>query len=117
MYGMGDDLHVPRRVGLALGSGSARGWAHIGVIRALTEAGIEVECVAGTSMGSVVGAALVLDKIDVLEGFARQLDWRQIVSFMDLTFPKSGLLDGNDITDLFRGHVHATRDRGPPAPL
>ncbi len=116
MYGMGDDLHAPRRVGLALGSGSARGWAHIGVIRALTEAGIEVECVAGTSMGSVVGAALVLNKIDVLEGFARQLDWRQIVSFMDLTFPKSGLLDGNDITDFFRGHVHATRIEDLPLP-
>ncbi|HQN09353.1 MAG TPA: patatin-like phospholipase family protein [Thermoanaerobaculia bacterium] len=116
MYGSGDDLHAPRRVGLALGSGSARGWAHIGVIRALTEAGIDVECVAGTSMGAMVGAALVLNKIDVLEGFARQLDRRQIVSFMDLTFPTSGLLDGKDIIDLFRGHVHATRIEDLPVP-
>lgn len=116
MYGMADDLPVPRRVGLALGSGSARGWAHIGVIRALAEAGIEVECVAGTSMGSLVGAALALDKIDVLEAFARQLDWRQIVAFMDLTLPRSGLLEGRDITDLFRGHVHAKRIEDLPVP-
>ena len=111
-----DDRQVPHRVGLALGSGSARGWAHIGVIRALVEAGLEIGCVAGTSIGSLVGAALVLDRIDALEGFARQLDWRQIVSFMDPTLPRSGLLDGKDLTDLFRGHIHTTRIEALPVP-
>lgn len=96
---------LPKNVGLALGSGSARGWAHIGVIRALAEAGIEIRCVAGTSIGSLVGAAFALNKIDVLEDFARQLDWKQIVSFLDVTFPRSGLIDGEKITDFFRGHV------------
>ena len=93
------------KVGLALGSGSARGWAHIGVIRALADAGIEIKCVAGTSIGSLVGAAFALNKVDVLEEFARQLDWKQIVSFLDVTFPKSGLIDGKRITDFFRSHV------------
>ena len=95
----------PKKIGLALGSGSARGWAHIGVIRALAEAGIEIRCIAGTSIGSLVGAAFALNKIDVLEDFARQLDWKQIVSFLDVTFPRSGLIDGEKITDFFRGHV------------
>ncbi len=95
----------PKNIGLALGSGSARGWAHIGVIRALAEAGIEIKCVAGTSIGSLVGAAFALNKTDVLEDFARQLDWKQIVSFLDVTFPRSGLIDGEKLTDFFRGHV------------
>jgi NTE family protein len=94
------------KVGLALGSGSARGWAHIGVIRALVDAGIEIEYVAGTSIGALVGAAFALNKMDVLEDFARQLDWKQIVSFLDFIFPKSGLIDGKRITDFFRSHVH-----------
>jgi NTE family protein len=46
-----------------------------------------------------------LDKMDVLEDFARQLDWKQIVSFLDLTFPRSGLIEGERITDVVRGHV------------
>lgn len=95
----------PKNIGLALGSGSARGWAHIGVIRALADAGIEIKCIAGTSIGSLVGAAFALNKIDVLEDFVRQLDWKQIVSFLDVTFPRSGLIDGKRITDFFRGHV------------
>ncbi len=93
------------KVGLALGSGSARGWADIGVIRALADAGIEIECVAGTSIGALAGAAFVLNKVDALEDFARQLDWKQIVSFLDVTFPRSGLIDGKKITDFFRCHV------------
>lgn len=54
----------PKNIGLALGSGSARGWAHIGVIRALADAGIEVKCIAGTSIGSLVGAAFALNDIE-----------------------------------------------------
>lgn len=100
-----NNLDLPNNVGLALGSGSARGWAHIGVIRALAEAGIEIKYVAGTSIGSLIGAAFALNKLDVLEDFARQLDWKQIVSFLDVTFPRAGLIDGDKITDFFRDHV------------
>jgi len=106
----------PRNIGLALGSGSARGWSHIGVIRSLAEAGIEVKYIAGTSIGSLVGAAFALNKIDVLETFARQLDWKQIVSFMDVTFPRSGLIDGEKITNFFRGHVQEINIEDLPLP-
>ena len=67
-----------KKIGLALGSGSARGWAHIGVIRALAEAGIRVDYVAGTSIGALVGAFYAAGKIDVLENVVLQLDWKQL---------------------------------------
>jgi len=104
------------KVGLVLGSGSARGWAHLGVIRALAEAGIEISHVAGASIGALVGAGLTLDKTDVLEDFARQLDWKQIVSFLDVTFPRSGLIDGGKVTDFFRSHVRETKIEELPLP-
>ncbi len=64
----------------------------------------------------MVGAAFALNKIDVLETFARQLDWKQIVSFLDVTFPRSGLIDGEKITDLFRGHVREMKIEELPLP-
>jgi NTE family protein len=94
-----------KKIGLALGSGSARGWAHIGVIRSLQEAGIRIDCIAGTSIGALVGAAYALNKMDVLEDFVQQLDWKQIVSFLDVTFPTSGIIEGEKIANFFRGHV------------
>ncbi|KIX15297.1 patatin-like phospholipase family protein [Dethiosulfatarculus sandiegensis] len=103
-------------VGLALGSGSARGWAHIGVIKALNEAGIEIQCVAGSSIGSIVGAALALDKIQNLEAFARQLNWKQIVSFLDVVFPRSGLIDGEKVTNFFRSHMQDIKIEDIPLP-
>jgi NTE family protein len=98
-------INLPGKVGLALGSGSARGWAHMGVIKALTEADIRVDYVAGTSIGAVVGAVYASGKIGALEDVALQLDWRQIVSFLDVVFPKSGLIDGKKIADFVRTHV------------
>jgi NTE family protein len=58
------------RIGLALGSGSARGWAHIGIIDALIEAGIEPDIVCGSSIGSLVGAAYVAGRLTVLRQWA-----------------------------------------------
>ncbi|MBW2703045.1 MAG: patatin-like phospholipase family protein [Deltaproteobacteria bacterium] len=97
------------KIGLALGSGAARGWAHLGVLRALDEAGIAVDCVAGTSMGALVGAVYVSGRIDLLEEFALGMNWRQIVSFLDVVLPKSGLIDGKKIEAFFRQQVEETR--------
>ncbi len=66
-----------RKIGLALGSGSARGWAHIGVIKALNEAGIRLDYVAGTSAGAVVGAVYASGRIDSLKDVVLQLDWKK----------------------------------------
>ena len=64
------------KAGLALGSGSARGWAHIGVIRALTEAGIHVDYIVGTSIGALVGAVYASGGIGNLENVVLQFDWK-----------------------------------------
>lgn len=96
---------APTRVGLALGSGSARGLAHIGVLRALDEAGITVDAVAGTSIGALIGAVHAAGRLDSLAATFRTLDWRRIVSFIDVVLPKSGLIDGVRIAALVREHV------------
>ncbi len=95
------------RIALALGSGSARGWAHIGVIRALAEEGIEPDVVCGTSIGALVGAAYVTNSLDRLEEWARTLDWWDIVRFMDVKLA-GGFIAGEALTDYFRKHI---RDR------
>ncbi len=83
------------RIGLALGSGAARGWAHIGVVEALTEAGVEPDVVTGCSIGAFVGAALVTGHIGDLGPWARQLDWREILGHLDLRFAGGGLIEGD----------------------
>jgi len=61
------------KIGLALGSGAARGWAHIGVLRALAEMGIEPDIIAGTSMGACVGAAYLIDRLDDMRDWAGKM--------------------------------------------
>lgn len=98
---------VRPKIGLALGSGSARGLAHIGVIRAIEEAGIEIDCIAGTSMGALIGAVYAAGKLDELEAVFATFDWKKALSFFDVVLPKSGLLDGAKVGELVRDLVHA----------
>jgi len=74
-----------RRIALALGGGAARGWAHIGVLRALDEAGVKIGMIAGTSIGALVGGCYLAGKLDELEEFARSLTMRRIAGLLDLT--------------------------------
>src|ERR687897_3101236 len=89
------------RLGLALGSGSARGWAHIGVIRALEERGIRPDVVCGTSIGALVGAAYAAGELDRLEKWVTGLAWTTVVRLMDLTW-RGGLIRGTRLFTLFR---------------
>lgn len=82
------------RIGLALGSGSARGWSHIGIIESLAEAGIEADIVCGTSMGSLVGAAYVAGRLTELRQWAETATWREIVGLMDVRLSGGGLISG-----------------------
>lgn len=95
------------RVGLALGSGSARGLAHLGVIRAIEEAGIAVDFIAGASMGALIGAIHAAGKLDELEATFKTFDWKTMATFFDVVLPKSGLLDGARVGELVRAHIHA----------
>lgn len=92
-----------KRVGLALGSGGARGWAHLGVLQALREKGIAVEYVAGTSMGAVVGAFLAARREEVLRELAQNLDWKRLRPFFwEVSLSRSGLTDGRKLLEEFR---------------
>jgi NTE family protein len=82
------------KIGLALGGGAARGWAHIGVLKALLEAGIKPDIVAGTSIGAVVGGCYVAGQLDYLEEFARELTKRRIFGYLDFNMTGTGLISG-----------------------
>lgn len=84
------------RLGLALGGGAARGWAHIGVLRALEELGIRPDIVAGTSIGALVGGAYVTGYIDEMEGWVRKLNWQEVLSMLDLRL-SGGLIGGKKV--------------------
>ena len=90
------------KLGLALGGGSARGWAHIGVLRALAQAGIAPDYVAGCSMGAMVGAAFAAGRIEKLETWALSLDWKRIVKLLDVGL-RGGLIKGERLLDFFHG--------------
>src|SRR5690606_19377030 len=62
------------RIGLALGSGVARGWAHIGILRVLEREGVQADIVAGTSIGALVGGVWLAGQMDTLEAWARSLN-------------------------------------------
>ncbi|TPK93476.1 MULTISPECIES: patatin family protein [unclassified Mesorhizobium] len=96
-------------ISLALGGGCARGWAHIGVLRALDEAGIEVSMIAGTSIGALVGGCYLAGKLDELEEFARSLTKRRIFGLLDLNLRGSGLFGGMRLDQRLREHLDGAR--------
>lgn len=87
-------------IGLALGSGAARGWSHIGVLEALGEAGIRPDVIAGCSMGAFVGAAYLAGRLEALGDFARKLGWRDVVRLLDVSFSGGGAIEGRLIERL-----------------
>lgn len=90
---MNDD----RRIGLVLGSGSARGWAHLGVLEALDELEIRPDCLACASIGALVGAAHAAGGGEALRELVLGLDWRELLRIADPVLPRSGLLDGRKV--------------------
>jgi NTE family protein len=92
---------APRRprLGVALGGGAARGWAHIGVMRALLRAGYEPDVVVGTSIGAVVGGCYAAGKLDEIEAFARSLTKSRVLWLMDFHLG-SGLVSGDRLKRL-----------------
>ena len=91
------------RIGLIQGSGAARGWSHIGVIRALEKAGIKPDLVCGTSIGALVGAAYAAGELDRFEAWVKTLRVKDILSFMDIHL-SGGMLKGERLMEFFRRH-------------
>ena len=85
------------KLGLALGSGGARGWCHIGVLRALEEEGLAPDMICGASMGSLVGAAYVSGVLDPLEDFARSISQVTVARMLDVNIASGGLIEGKSI--------------------
>ena len=83
-----------RKIGLALGSGSARGWAHIGILEALDEEGIRPDVVSGCSIGALVGASYVAGRLPQLKQWAEALTWREIIGLIDVSVSSGGLISG-----------------------
>ena len=86
------------RVGIALGSGGARGFAHVGVLRELRAAGIEPQVICGSSAGAVVGAACAAGRLDEFEHWARKLDRRQVMGLLDVSF-RGGAVRGRRLVE------------------
>lgn len=92
------------KVGVALGGGSARGWAHIGVLQALEKHGIKPEVVAGTSIGALVGASYACGQLEELRKWVSTLTWQQVVGFLDPSF-SGGLIAGKKLFEFFKRHI------------
>ncbi|TLP48646.1 hypothetical protein FDK21_03010 [Cohaesibacter sp. CAU 1516] len=92
-------------LGLALGGGAAKGWSHIGVLRALEEAGIRPDIIAGTSIGAVVGGCYLAGELDRLEEFARSLTKRRLLGLLDVSFSGKSLISGARLTKLLRRYL------------
>jgi NTE family protein len=104
-------------ISLALGGGAARGWAHIGVLRALDEAGIQIDMIAGTSIGALVGGCYLAGKLDELEEFARSLTKRRIFGLLDLHLGGSGLFGGMKLTARMQQHMSGITFADLPKPF
>jgi NTE family protein len=98
-----------QKFALALGGGAARGWAHIGILHGLVEAGLEPDIVVGTSIGAIVGGHYAAGRLDVLEDFARELTRRRVFSFLDLSVSGSGLIAGQRLFDRFDDHLRGLK--------
>ena len=97
------------KLGIALGGGAARGWAHIGVLQTLIKAGFELDIIVGTSIGAVAGGCFIVGKIDQLEDFARGLTRRRIFNFLDFNLAGSGLITGQRLCDKLDTHLEGFR--------
>lgn len=93
---------VRKKLGIALGSGGARGFAHLGVLQALHKMGIQPDIVAGTSVGAIVGAFYAADKMPEFESWAKSLRSKQAFKLMDFQlFTKGAFVKGDKIIDFF----------------
>ncbi len=104
------------KLGLVLGSGSARGWAHIGVIRELADAGYQPDIICGCSIGALVGAACASGDLDKLEDWTRSLSWQAVLKLLDVSF-NGGLIKGDKLIDFFERHFEDRDFAALPLPF
>jgi len=110
---------LPRRkVGLALGTGAARGLAHVGVLEVLEKEGIPIDMIAGTSAGAVIGALYAQGKdASQMKKLVMDLNWKRLASLVDLALPKTGFIGGRKINNLMRSVIGDMEFRDLRIPL
>ncbi|RMD61678.1 MAG: patatin-like phospholipase RssA [Alphaproteobacteria bacterium] len=112
-----DQTDLPRpKIGLALGSGVARGWAHLGVLKALERYGFRPDIVAGTSIGALVGGAYLAGHADTLEQWARSLTMVRMLSYLDFRVRSGGMIGGSRLVDAMVEHMGRIDIEDLPAP-
>jgi len=99
---------MAKKIGLVLGGGGARGWAHIGVIRALQEADVKIDCIAGTSIGAFVGAVYAVNALDRLETFADEATMDTLLTLVDISLPGLGLIEGDRVYEFISQYLSDT---------
>ncbi len=95
-------------IGLALGGGAARGFAHIGILKTLLAHGIVPNVIVGTSIGAVVGGAYAAGHLDTLEQWARGLQMRNILGYLDIRLNGSGLIGGEKLASQLEASIGST---------
>ena len=96
---------TPPIIGLALGSGASRGWSHIGVIKALIEAGIEPDIVCGTSVGALIGGAYLAGNLGKLEDWVLGSSRGDVLRFFDIKFSQAGLVNVERMNGFLHSYV------------
>jgi NTE family protein len=112
----GMHMAAPPKIGLALGSGLARGFAHLGAVRALKRHGIEPTIVSGSSMGALVGGAYLANRLDALEEWAYSLTKIKVLSYLDFKVKSSGLIGGKKLIKLMEETFGDVRVEDLPHP-
>lgn len=105
------------KIGLALGSGGARGWCHIGILRALEDIDLKPDVITGASMGALVAAMYVGGALDELEEWARKQTARDFFGMLDVRLSSGGLVEGAEILDVIRRLVDVDKIEQLPIPL
>jgi NTE family protein len=95
-------VNAVRSVSLVLGSGGARGHAHIGVVRAVLERGYAISNIAGTSMGALIGGVYAAGSLDTYSDWAFHLERRDVVRLLDVSFSRRSLFKGERVFDVLR---------------
>ncbi|MBX2835195.1 MAG: patatin-like phospholipase family protein [Micavibrio sp.] len=104
-------------IGLALGGGLARGFAHIGILKVFKRNGIEPSLIAGTSIGAVVGAAYLADKLDVLEDWANGLNRMSVLSYLDFRVRGASMIGGTRLRKLLEENFSGIQIEDLPHPF
>lgn len=105
------------KIGLALGSGVARGWAHLGVIRALERYGFVPEIVAGTSIGALTGGGYLAGHLEALEDWARGLSKVKMISYLDFRVRSGGMIGGRGLVEAMEAHLSGLKIEDLPRPF